>query len=56
MPRGRAKHKRRRLGMSKNGCARHRPEHPNHIWAWDFIFDRDERGRRLKWLSVIMET
>jgi len=49
------KHKRRRLGMSKNSCARHRPEHPNHIWAWDFIFDRDERGRSLKWLTVIDE-
>jgi putative transposase len=51
----RQQHKRRRLGMSKNSCARFRPEHPNHIWAWDFIFDRDERGRSLKWLSVIDE-
>lgn len=48
-------HKRRRLGISENGCARFRPTHPNHIWAWDFIFDRDERGRSLKWLTVIDE-
>ena len=32
-------------GHSENSCHRLRPEHPNHIWAWDFIFDRDERGR-----------
>ena len=48
-------HKRRRLGSSENGCARFRAEYPNHIWAWDFIFDRDERGRSLKWLTVIDE-
>ena len=48
-------HKRRRVGVSENGCARFRPEHKNHIWAWDFIFDRDERARSLKWLTVIDE-
>lgn len=48
-------HKRRRLGGSENGCARFRPCYKNHIWAWDFIFDRDERGRSLKWLTVIDE-
>ena len=48
-------HKKRRLGTSENGCARFRPEYPNHIWAWDFIFDRDERCRSLKWLTVIDE-
>jgi putative transposase len=48
-------HKRRRLGASDNSCFRFRPEFPNHVWAWDFIFDRDERGRSLKWLTVIDE-
>ena len=48
-------HKRRRLGTSENSCFRLRAEYPNHIWAWDFIFDRDERGRSLKWLTVIDE-
>jgi hypothetical protein len=28
---------------------------PQPHLGWDFIFDRDERGRRLKWLSVIDE-
>ena len=48
-------HKRRRLGQSENSCFRLRPAYPNHIWAWDFIFDRDEHGRSLKWLTVIDE-
>jgi len=48
-------HKRRRLGSSENSCLRLQPEYPDHVWAWDFIFDRDERCRSLKWLSVIDE-
>lgn len=51
----RLRHKRRRLGSSENACHRHRPEHRNHIWALDFIFDRDEHGRSLKWLSLVDE-
>lgn len=51
----RQQHKRRRLGSSENACHRHRPEHQNHIWALDFIFDRDEHGRPLKWLSIVDE-
>ena len=51
----RAQHKKRRLGTSENSCHRRRPEHKNHIWTWDFIFDRDEGGRSLKWLSIIDE-
>ena len=48
-------HKRRRLGHSGNGIVRYRPEHKNHVWAWDFIHDSDERGRPLKWFSLIDE-
>lgn len=48
-------HKRRRLGNSANGCIRHRAEYANHVWAWDFIFDRTSNGRSIKWLSVIDE-
>ena len=47
--------KKRRLGCSANGIVRHRPLHKDHVWAWDFIHDRDERGRPLKWLSLIDE-
>lgn len=48
-------HKKRRLGSSSNGCIRHRAERKNHIWAWDFIFDRTANGRSLKWLSIVDE-
>ena len=51
----RRQHKKRRLGNSCNGILRHRPEHPNHVWAWDFIHDRDEGNRPLKWLTLVDE-
>lgn len=46
------KRKRRRLGMSENACHRRSAERPNHVWCWDFIFDRTTDGRALKWLSI----
>jgi len=45
-------HKRRRLGVSANGIVRKRAEGINDVWCWDFIHDRDERGRPLKWLLI----
>ncbi len=48
-------HKKRRLGSSDNGIVRHRALHKDHVWAWDFIHDRTEDGRALKWLSVVDE-
>ena len=47
--------KKRRLGQSANGCARRQPEHKDHVWAWDFVFDRTQNGRALKWLSIVDE-
>jgi putative transposase len=47
--------KRRRLGVSVNGCNQRRAESPNDVWCWDFIFDRTSSGSQLKWLSVIDE-
>lgn len=48
--------KRRRLpGHSANGCVRHKPTHPNHVWSYDFVSDRTEDGRQLKLLVVIDE-
>src|SRR5690606_16193453 len=29
--------------------------HQDHVWAWDFIFDRTANGRSLKWLSIVDE-
>ena len=47
--------KKRRLGRAENGCVRRRAEHPDDVWAWDFIFDRTADGRSLKWLTVTDE-
>jgi len=27
----------------------------NHVWCWDFIFDRTAKGQSLKWLSIVDE-
>ena len=52
----RKQHRRRRLpGRSANGCVRHRVQHRNHVWSYDFLADRSEDGRQLKLLAVIDE-
>jgi len=45
-------HRKRRLGCSANGCVRHRAEHVNHVWAYDFVSDQTADGRTLKFLTV----
>ena len=50
--------KRRRstsCGGSENSCVQKRPLRPNHIWSYDFVEDRTERGRKLRLLVVIDE-
>ncbi len=49
------KRKKRRLGVAENGCDRLAATHKNHVWAWDFAFDRTENGTQLKWLSIVDE-
>ncbi|WP_460166642.1 IS3 family transposase [Thermostilla marina] len=49
------KRKRRRLGTSENGCVRRRADHKDHVWCWDFVFDRTTGGSRLKWLTIVDE-
>lgn len=49
------KRKRRRLGNSENGCYLHKADQQDHVWAWDFVFDRTTSGSPLKWLSIVDE-
>jgi transposase InsO family protein len=49
------KRKRRRLGVTANGCHRHKAEHKDHVWCWDFVFDHTTSGSMLKWLSIVDE-
>ena len=51
----RKKRKKRRLGHSGNSCVRRRARYKNHVWAWDFIYDRTADGRPLKWLTLVDE-
>ena len=44
--------KRRSLGVDAHGIVRRRARHINDVWCWDFIHDRDEKGRLLKWLII----
>jgi transposase InsO family protein len=47
--------KRRSLGSSDNACHQRRSEHKDHVWCWDFVFDRTLNGSPLKWLSIVDE-
>ena len=47
--------KRGRLWLNDGSCIRLRPEHGNHVWAYDFIFDRTQEGRPLKLLTGVDE-
>jgi len=49
------KRKKRRLGSSENGCHLRKAEQKDHVWCWDFVFDRTTSGSPLKWLSLVDE-
>ena len=38
-----------------NSCVRHRAEHKDHVWSYDFLTDQTEDGRQLRLLAVIDE-
>jgi len=46
--------KRSRLWLNDGSCIRLSPKHRNHVWSWDFVFDRTRDGRTLK-LMVVMD-
>jgi transposase InsO family protein len=47
--------KRERLWLNDGSCIRLRPEHPNHVWAYDFVTDRTTEGRAFRMLTVVDE-
>lgn len=47
--------KRGRLWLNDGSCIRLRPEHPNHVWAYDFLTDRTHDGRAFRLLTVVDE-
>jgi putative transposase len=46
-------HKRRRVSADKS--ERKQAEKPNHVWAYDFVFDRTINGKRIKLLNMVDE-
>lgn len=49
----RRRHKRKVLGTTTQWV--HRACYPNHVWAYDFVFDQTQDGRQLKCLTVVDE-
>ena len=47
--------KRGRLWLSDGSCIRRRAEHKDHVWSYDFVFERTEDGRALRTLVVVDE-
>ena len=47
--------KRGRLCLADSSCIRLRPEHANHVWAYDFVSETTHDGRKLRLLTVIDE-
>lgn len=47
--------KRKRLWLNDGSCIRLRPEHPNHVWSYDFVEDRTHDGRKYRMLNIIDE-
>ncbi len=47
--------KRRRLWLNDGSCVRLRPQYPNHVWSYDFVYDRTADGKAFRILTVIDE-
>lgn len=44
---------RKRLWLNDGACIRLRLEHRDHVWTYDFTFDRTTDGRPLKLLTLL---
>jgi len=47
--------KRGRLWLNDGSCIRLRPEHKDHVWAYDFVADRTAQGKAFRMLTVVDE-
>jgi putative transposase len=47
--------KKGRLWLADGSCVRLRPEHPNHVWSYDFAESRTHDGRKFRMLNLIDE-
>ena len=47
--------KRGRLWLNDGSCVRQRAEHPNHLWSYDFVFERTHDNKPLRILTIVDE-
>jgi putative transposase len=47
--------RRGRLWLADGSCIRLRPQHANHVWAYDFVSETTHDGRRLRLLTIVDE-
>jgi len=47
--------KRGRLWLNDGSCVRRRAEYPNHLWSYDFVFERTHDTRPLRTLTIVDE-
>ena len=47
--------KRGRLWLNDGSCIRLRPEHKDHVWAYDFVVARTHDGKPLRMLTLVDE-
>ncbi len=47
--------KRGRLYLNDGSCVRLRPYFKNHVWSYDFLYDRLHKGKKIRMLTVIDE-
>ena len=47
--------KRSRLWLNDGSCIRLCPKHKDHVWSYDFVFERTHDGRSFKMLNIIDE-
>jgi len=47
--------KRRRLWFNDGSCIRLKPLYKNHVWSYDFVFDRTSDGKAIKMLNILDE-
>ena len=47
--------KRKRLWLNDGSCVRLRPRYKNHVWSYDFVYDRTHNGKAIRMLTIIDE-
>jgi putative transposase len=47
--------KRGRLWLADGSIVRRRAERPDHVWSYDFVFDRTADGKPLRMLTIVDE-